>query len=307
MPDRKRVTDWLVYLLVRLVLCLIQAMPLERCYALARLLGELAYALDRRHRAVAFENLRRAFPGQHTPDQLERLVRQVYIHFASVLVEIAHVPRLLRDTTWRDYISVRNASWLVELVLGDRPVILQTAHFGNWEMAGYSLAVFGFRPHSVARALDNRYLEDLLRRFRTRTGQRIIYKRGAYDQVSAALARRAVVGFLSDQDAGQRGLFVEYFGQPASTHKGVALLALQHDAPICLGFARRIGRGFQYEAWVEAVVDPRDYRHLPDPAWSITQDCTRAVERAVRSCPEQYLWLHRRWKHRPASAQPCAA
>jgi KDO2-lipid IV(A) lauroyltransferase len=297
----KPVTDWLIYLAVRMVVCLIQAMSVRMGYAVARALGRLAYTVDRRHRAVALENLSHAFPGVYSPAQLEALVRSVYVHFASIIVEIAQIPRRLRATNWRDYIQVRNQGPLLQLMLGDRPVILLTAHFGNWEMAGYAMAVFGLCPHSVARSLDNPYLEALLRRFRTKTGQRIIYKRGAFDQVAAVMQHGGLVAFLSDQDAGHRGVFVQYFGRLASSHKGVALLALQHDAPICVGFARRIRAGFHYEVWMEEVIDPRDDRHSPDPVRSLTQQCAWATERVVRLNPEQYLWLHRRWKHRPSA------
>ena len=302
----KPITDWLVYLAVRLVLCLIQSLRLETGYALARLIGLLGYHLNQRHRLVAEDNLRRAFPGRYSQAELDAIVRAVYVHFASIIIEIAHIPRRLRDTTWHQHIQVRNTEPIVRLILGGRPVILMTAHFGNWEMAGYSMAVFGFKPYSVARALDNPYVERLIRTFRTRTGQEIIYKRGAFDQVSAVMQRGALVAFLSDQDAGQRGVFVEFFGRPASSHKGVALLSLQHDAPVCVGFARRMGCGFQYEVWVEEVIDPRDYRSLPDPVRSITQQCAWAVERAVRQAPEQYLWLHRRWKHQPVANKEAA-
>jgi KDO2-lipid IV(A) lauroyltransferase len=300
---QKRILDWLVYLAVRLVICLLQALSLQMCYAFARLLGTFAYKVNGRHRGVTFENLRQAFPGRYSDVQLERMVRAVYMHFASIISEIAHIPRRLRATTCKDYFRFRDPGRLVQCMMTDRPVILMTAHFGNWELAGYAMAVFGFKPYSVARSLDNPYLERLLRSFRTRTGQEIIYKRGAFDQVSAVMAQRRVVGFLPDQDAGHRGVFVDFFGRPASTHKGVALLSLQHDAPICVGFARRVARGFQYEVWVEDIVDPRQYKQAADPVWSITQDCTRAIERAVRLAPEQYLWLHRRWKHQPP-AQP---
>jgi KDO2-lipid IV(A) lauroyltransferase len=227
----------------------------------------------------------------------------VYVHFAMLIMEIAHIPRRLRATTWSDYIELRNQEEAVRLVVSGRPVILLTAHFGNWEMAGYTMAVFGFKPYSVARALDNPYLERLLRSFRTRTGQEIIYKRGAFDQVGEIMRRGAMIGMLSDQDAGQRGVFVEFFGRQASSHKGVALLALEHNAPICVGFARRLGNGFKFEVWMERILQPDDYRHLPDPVRSITQDCARAFEAVVRRNPEQYLWLHRRWKHQPAPAQ----
>ena len=303
----KPITHRLVYLAVRLVLCLIQALPLESGYALARLIGLLGYHFNKRHRHVAEDNLRRAFPGRYSQAELDAIVRSVYVHFASIIIEIAHIQRRLRDTTWHQHMRLRNTEPIVRLMLGGRPVILMTAHFGNWEMAGYAMAVFGLKPYSVARALDNPHLERLIRMFRTRTGQEIIYKRGAFDQVSAVLQRGGLVGFLSDQDAGQRGVFVEYFGRPASSHKGVALLSLEHDAPVCVGFARRLGRGFQYEVSLEEVIDPRDYRGLANPVWSITQQCAWAVERAVRQAPEQYLWLHRRWKHQPEAKEEARA
>jgi KDO2-lipid IV(A) lauroyltransferase len=298
--------NWSVYVAIRVVVCILQAMPLEACYAFARWLGWVGFRLDARHRKIALENLKHAFPDKTETERLE-IVRRVYVHFTMLVMEIAHIPRRLRPETWRDSIVLRNQERVVELVVSGRPVILLTAHFGNWEMAGYTMAVFGFRPHSVARALDNPYIERLLRTFRTRTGQEIIYKRGAYDQVAEVMRRGTMIGMLSDQDAGHRGVFVEFFGRPASSHKGVALLALEHDAPICVGFARRLQDKFRFEVWMERVLEPRDYRHLPDPVAAITQECARAFESAIRTSPEQYLWLHRRWKHQPVPQEEVKA
>ncbi len=295
----KRVVNWLVYLIVRLLICFLQTLSLEAGLKLAESLGHFGYVFDKRHRKVAEENLRRAFPGRYSRAELERLVHTVFVHFASIVIEMAHIPRLLRRANWRQHISVRNGDVAVGTILCNRPVILLTAHFGNWEIAGFSMGMFGFKPHSIARALDNPYLEKMIRDFRTQTGQEIIYKRGAFDQVSAVMRRNSLVGILSDQDAGARGVFVDFFGRPASSHKGAAVLALEHDAPICVGFARRLGRDLRYEVWVEKVIDPREYRSRPDPIFSIIQDSAHAVEAAVRQNPEQYFWLHRRWKHQP--------
>jgi KDO2-lipid IV(A) lauroyltransferase len=299
----KPVVDWLVYLVVRVLVCFIQTLSLEAGLRLSRSLGRILYTLDRRHAQVARQNLQHAFPGRYSPAELDRLVREVYVHFASIVIEMAHIPRRLRRTTWTNHVVVRNGDVPVRTILSGRPVILLTAHFGNWEIAGFAMGLFGFKPHSIARAMDNRHLERFIRDFRTRTGQEIIYKRGAFDQVAAVMQRGGLVGILSDQDAGQRGVFVEFFGRPASSHKGAALLALQHDAPICVGFARRLPGSLQYEVWVEGVVDPRDYRHRADPVRDIVQDCARATETAVRANPHQYFWLHRRWKHQPAEAE----
>jgi KDO2-lipid IV(A) lauroyltransferase len=302
----KPIGDWLVYLAVRVLVCIVQASRLERCYDIARWLAAFAYRVDRRHRVVALDNLRRAFPGRYSEAQLPQIVRGVYEHFACMIVEIAHIPRKLHETNWRRYVKLRGHEQIVDLLLHDRPLIFQTGHFGNWEVGGYVLGLFGFRPYSVARSLDNPYLEGLLRSFRMRTGQRIIYKRGAFDQVDAALQRNSLVAFLSDQDAGPRGVFVEFFGRPASTHKGVALLSLKHSAPVAIGVSCRRGRGLQYELITQTVIDPLRLPHSADPVWSITQRACAALEHIVRAHPEQYLWLHRRWKHQPAPAARAA-
>ncbi len=292
-----------VYLLVRIVLCIIQSLPLRMCYRVAAFIGWLAYRLDRRHRAVALANLQMAFGERLTDDQRERIVRHVYRHFASVIVDMAFIVRKLHERNWRRYITLRGQEEVVRLLLSDRPVILQSGHFGNWEIAGYVFGLFGFRPYSVARTLDNPYLERLLRSFRVRTGQRIIYKRGAFDKVDAVLRSGGTIAILNDQDAGCRGLFVDFFGRPASTHKGPALLALEHRAPVVLGYALRLGDGLQYEMGTAAIVDPNDSLREQNPVRDLTQRVAHALERAVRLAPDQYLWLHRRWKHQPGSSR----
>ena len=149
-----------------------------------------------------------------------------------------------------------------QLITGDRPMIFLTGHYGNWELAGYLFGMFGFPTVSVARTLDNPYLERYLRSFRERTGQSLIPKTGGFDQMVEVLQNNRALSFLADQDAGQRGLFVDFFGRPASTHKAIALLAIEHKAPVAVGVARRIGPGFRYEIRCEDVIDPAElHRH----------------------------------------------
>lgn len=297
---RNRAVDYLVYLLVRLVVGVCQALSVEQSYRFADALAGLLYRVDRRHRQVALENLRAAFGDAYTEAERDRIVRRVYRHFCRMLMEMLHIPRKLYLTNWRERISLKgHEETLDRLLTGDRPVVMVTGHFGNWEMAGYLFGVFGFPPYSVARTLDNPYLDRFLRSFRERTGQKLIPKSGGYEQMVEVLERKGVLSFLADQDAGQRGLFVEFFGRPASTHKAIALLAIEHGAPIVVGGARRLGEEFRYEVVCEEVIDPREFEDSADAVRQITQRWTNALERLVRRDPEQYLWLHRRWKHQP--------
>ena len=296
---RNRTLDYLTYVGARLVVGMAQAMTVEQSYAFADALALLLYKVDKRHRAVGMENLRLAFGDTYTEAERDRIVRGVYGHFCRMLMEMLHIPRKMHLETWRERITLIDAAPVLGRLLRGGPIIMLTGHFGNWEMAGYLFGVFGFPPNSVARALDNPYLDRLLKSFRERTGQKMIPKSGGYDQILEVLNSGGVLSFLADQDAGERGMFVEFFGRPASTHKSIALLALEHKAPVFVGYARRVGRGFRYEIGCEAIIEPEEWTGTVDDAKLLTQRYTSALERIIRRDPEQYLWLHRRWKHQP--------
>jgi KDO2-lipid IV(A) lauroyltransferase len=188
---------------------------------------------------------------------------------------------------------------VLDRLLDGGPMIMVTGHFGNWEMAGYIFGMFGFPPSSVYRPLDNVFLDRYVRSFRERTGQHLIPKKGGFDEMLEILQSGKVLSFIADQDAGEKGLFVDFFGRPASTHKAIALLAIEHHAPVLVGCARRIGPGFRYEVACEEIIEPSELPGTPDDVRILTQRYTSALERIIRRNPEQYLWLHRRWKHQP--------
>jgi KDO2-lipid IV(A) lauroyltransferase len=292
--------DYAVYLAVRLLLCFLQALSYEKACELAAGLAWLAHKLDRRHRLVAHENLRNAFPGRYSYAELDALVRNVYRHFCIVVVEMAHLPRMMRLSNWRERLDMGpDVRTVVDVFTSGRPAMLVTGHFGNWEVAGVAIGLLGFRAHAVARELDNPYLEDFLRRFRERTGQRLLSKKGDFDQMQALMAKGGILGTLGDQDAGPRGPFVDFFGRPASTHKVMALLSLEFKVPILVMAMPKIGEPMRYRTEVGDLIRPEEYAGRPDAVTAITQRLTTALEKLIRRHPEQYFWLHRRWKHQP--------
>jgi Kdo2-lipid IVA lauroyltransferase/acyltransferase len=157
----------------------------------------------------------------------------------------------------------------------------------------------GFKGGIVARRLDNPYLDRFVARFRRKTGLELLDKNADYPRILDFLARGSGLGIVGDQDAGQRGLYVDFFGRPASTFKSIALLSLEYQAPIFVFGTARIGHPMRYRIYLEDLILPEDYARDPDAARSITERYTRALERLVRRHPEQYFWLHRRWKHQP--------
>ncbi|MGP0066009.1 MAG: lysophospholipid acyltransferase family protein [Isosphaeraceae bacterium] len=300
LKTRRPWLDYLVYLAVRLVVAFAQMLTMEQSYALARFLAWFLYLVDARHRKVGIENLTLAFGDRYTDAERDRIIREVYVHFCCMLMEILHTPRKLHLTNWRQrVVLVRHEALMDQRITGDRPMILLTGHYGNWELAGYLFGLFGFPTVSVARTLDNPYLDRFLRSFRERTGQSLIPKTGGFDQMVEVLQDNRMLCFLADQDAGQRGLYVDFFGRLASTHKAIALLAIEHRAPVVVGVARRIGPGFRYEVRCEEVIDPADLTGTAEDVRILTQRFTSALERLIRQDPTQYLWLHRRWKHQP--------
>jgi Kdo2-lipid IVA lauroyltransferase/acyltransferase len=297
--ERSVLIDYAVYLAIRALVCVLQLMPLSACRALAEGLAVLAYTVDKRHRLVALENLRLAFPNRYTAAELDQLVRAVYRHFCLVLVEIVHLPRILHTENWRRYVTLVAGERMVDCLTSGRPLLIVTGHFGNWEMAGYVLGVLGFQTYAIARPLDNPLVDAFFLRFRQKTGQTILAKHGDFERIQDVLRQGGVIATLADQDAGQRGLFVDFFGRTASTHKAVALLALEHDVPMAVVGVPRVAEPMRYEIRTEDVIDPREYAGRPDALKAMTQRFTLALEQLIRRQPEQYFWLHRRWKHQP--------
>ena len=303
--QRSRAVDFLVYVAVRVFVCIAQALSFETAAMFARWFAWIIYKFDKRHRLVAVENLQKSFPGQLTDAEIDRLVRHVYLFFCTMVVEILFMPRKLRVHNYKRSIVLVNPCLLADIILRDGPKIIVTGHFGNWEMSAYALAMFGVRLHAIDRPLDNPYVDDFLRAFRERTGQKLLAKSEDIAQIESVVAAAGVLGIVGDQDAGQRGVFVDFFGRPASTHKGMAVLSLQHHAPIIVCGMPRIDG--MYRITPIDVIDPADYASVPDAVRVITQRFTAGLERLVRATPEQYFWVHRRWKHAPAKRRTRAA
>ncbi len=293
------IVAWLIYALTRGFGTILLMFPLEWNLCTARLLGTLWWYLIPRHRERAREHLRLAYGDELSSAQTDRLARRCLQQQVMWVTEFIFAPRLINEWTWRRYIRLANMNEALELLLRNKGALLLTGHYGNWELAGFLLAVLGFDVVAIMRPLDNAYLNRFLVRTRRRSGLELLYKRGAIAEAESIVRRGAALGFIADQNAGRKGLFVDFFGQQASTYKSIGLLAIALDVPIIVGYARRIGAGFQYEVGAQRVIHPHEWRDRADPLRWITQEYTAALEAIIRAEPSQYLWIHRRWKSRP--------
>ena len=295
---RSKSLDYLVYLVVRVLICLVQAVPLATCARAAKVLATLFHQVLKIRRRLVDENLQQAFPHL-APCERKRLAWQMWEHLFLMICEIAHAPRKIHDSNWRQYITLENRTELVGTLLSDRPVVIVCAHYGNFELSGYALGLLGFLSYTIARPLDNPYLNRFVNEFRGSTGQFILPKMGSAQRVDALLAAKGTLVVLADQSAGPKGCFVDFFGRPASTHKAIALFSLGSDAPLAVCYDRRVGRPLEHVIGLEAVADPQEadsgLRTVPD----LTRWYTQRLEDVIRRSPEQYWWLHRRWKDVP--------
>ena len=290
------------YVTFRVLVCVLRSLPTRSCASIACTVAFIVHHLVPRcwtRYNVAFDNIQRAFGGRYSVEQIDELIHRMWRHLFRMVAEIVHVPNKMRLYNVSDILVFRNGDRTTRAVCAGRPVLFLGGHFGNWEVAMSTFGWFGFPAGVVARDLDNPYLHAWFQRFRSHTGHCLIPKNGASSDMLAIIERQGNLGLLCDQDSGRKGVFVDFFGHPASTVKSIAILALQHRAVICVGYARRLPDDFvnhrwaRYEMGTEEILDPLEFGA---DIHEMTQRFTAALERAVRRSPEQYFWVHRRWK-----------
>ena len=184
----------------------------------------------------------------------------------------------------------------VQAFVNERPVFDECPEFLRIECAIDDLFELGLigRIVSVADRPDEQVPQRLVAKD---LAQHV--KNGATEAVSRVLNQHGVLGFVADQNAGRKGIFVDFFGRKASTYKSIGLLAMEYEIPVVIGYARRLDNKFCFRVAAQDIIYPEDWRDQPDPLRYITQRYIKAIEDMVRDDPTQYLWMHRRWKTRP--------
>ena len=225
---RRAWLDFLVYLVVRMLVCVVQSLSVPACAVCCRWLATLSASILKIRRRVVEENLQLAFPEMSVAER-KAIAWRMWEHLFLLLVEIAHAPRKIHDTNWREYVTFHNHVPLVEALLSDRPTVIVCGHYGNFELSGVTMGILGFPSFTIARTLDNPYLDRYINKFRGCRGQYILPKNGSAPQIDALLERGGTLVFLADQHAGPKGCWVDFFGRPASTHKAIGLFSLSND------------------------------------------------------------------------------
>ncbi len=301
---RNKCLDYLAYLGLRLFAMFVHMFGWEANYRTARWVGNLLYRFDRRHRHRALQHLKLSFPDW--PEEKYHLIAKASMRNTVYLgLEVLFTTRLITPGRWRRHVTLKDMPQNIRLLLEHKsPLIYLTGHFGNWEVVGYTMAALGFPVYAVARPLDNPYINEYMLGVRQKHDMTVLDKKGATQDIPELLQNKASVCFIADQDAGRKGLFVDFFGRPASTYKSIALLAMEYNAPVVVGYGRRLDEEYHFQIGIQRIIYPREWADKNDPPLWITQEYTKALEDVIRTAPEQYLWIHRRWKHRPKGEAP---
>jgi len=287
---------------------LARLMPRRVLLGLGSLGGLAGYLIDRRHRRITLDNLEQALGDEYDPAQLRRIARDCWRHFGRITIDALYFPRYTAESVAR-LVDIEGKEHVQAAWERGKGVLVFAGHFGHWELGAMVNGFLGFPLAIIARPLGNPGLERMLAELRSVSGNTIVHKRNAIRAAVKALREKMCVAIMIDQDARDHGVFVPFFGRPASTTPALARLALRTGAAIipfsCVPIA---GNRFRLVAEPEIEVRPDNDKEAE--VLRLTTECTAILEGWIRKRPELWLWMHRRWKTRPepgTEAAPNAA
>ncbi|MBI3988686.1 MAG: lysophospholipid acyltransferase family protein [candidate division NC10 bacterium] len=293
---------YLEYLLAAGLAKLMLRLPSPIAYRIGEALGWVLYLLDGRHRRIAAENLALAFNGRWDPREITRTVRGVFLNLSRMGVEACRIPHLTADNV-DQFIQVEGYEHFKRAKAKGKGILWITGHLGPWELLPVASALNGEPLHIVVRPLDNTYLDEAVNRFRKWGGNTIIPKKQALRVVLEALKKGESVALLIDQNLTRKeGVFVEFFGRPACTTLAPALLALRADAVVLPAAIFRRGRD-RHTIVIGQEIPLIRTGDLEADIVANTARFTKAIEAFIRQAPDQWFWVHRRWKTQPLESR----
>lgn len=302
MAKKSKTKEWIEYTAVRGILGVLGAMPRGMAVRTATAVAAGGYHLLGGLRRVAATNLEIAFPEMPAADRV-RMIKGSFRNLGRVLGEMSQFKKLTREDLSR-LIEFRIDPEVYEqyqqLKREGRGVIIVSPHLGNWEMLVFGWAAFEGPMHYLARPLDNPGVEKITSDLRTRFGNRPINKTNAVMAAARVLREHGLLGILADVNAHPKeGVFVPFFGVPACTSTGVALLAIRTRSaivPMCGVWDEGLQR---YLAIHGPMIFPTSTGDRSRDVLETTAAFTAEVEKLIRQYPDQWLWIHKRWKTRP--------
>jgi KDO2-lipid IV(A) lauroyltransferase len=282
------------------LLSVVRTIPMTCIRVISSVLGELFFFLSPKRRHIALGNLAAALSEHETEREIRKIAHESFRSFFLTFLEIIKFQHLFSSDEAAERIS-KSAEGIPALFQKAKAVhdksggcIFVTPHLGNWEILPHVSSLLGIPLVVIARPLDNEYLNDLLLKKRTASGQIIMPKRNSFFALQETLKKGKSIGMLPDQST-MKGISVDFFGRKATTTPVPALLAIAHKRPIVVVACCRKAGG-RYEGFVSNPIWPEDHESEKAEIFRITQEMNRHMESIIRKYPGQYLWMHNRWK-----------
>ena len=289
----KNLKHFLPYLFLRFVCVLLMLLPLRLVYLLAEFIGYLGFYVFRFRRDVVLENLAIAFGMELHEGQRTALAARSYKQITMTFLELMIAPRLRKQI--QQMWTLEQQELLLNLLSQGNGLVCVSGHLGNWEFQGAAIANLLAEHFTVAAVQQsNPYINRFVTRRRNAMSMQVAGSKEAMKLLVRALRNHKAIGLVADQNAGLSAVFVDFFGKTAATMPGPAQLALKYRAPLVVFVALRTGPA-KFKVLAEQVPVQED-----DTVESLTQRHVKVLESYIRKHPEQYFWLHRRWKTRPS-------
>jgi KDO2-lipid IV(A) lauroyltransferase len=290
--------EWIEYAAVWAILKALGAMPRRVARTFAAFVTSVLFFLLSRFEKTAEFNLRLAFPDW-TKAQRKNTIRRMVRNLGWMAAEFAHFPRLTRENIDKVVVLEGHGNFLEGQRRG-KGVLYLTGHIGAWELSSFAHALYGYALHYMARPLDNKRVDELVNQYRCRSGNRPVFKNESARVMLKILKDAGTIGILADQNTmPEEGVFVDFFGKSACATTGIARVALHTGAAVVPGYAYWDDAAQKYRLRFEPPVELMRTGDTERDVLENTQRFATVIEEIIRRHPDQWVWLHKRWKTRP--------
>jgi len=292
----RKISNSILYFLLIITITIVRLIPYKFAIRIGRLLGAFCFHIVRIRRSVVLKNLDIAFGNSKTEKEKLQIAKNSYVNFVTTVVEIIKIPHMKPEFI-KGIVKIDEFDKVENLRGNDKKgnFIVLTAHLNNWELSGAYFAQIGYSLCVIAKPIHNQNVDTLLNNTRRRLGYEVFLSDGSLKEIIRKAKEGKIICFLADQDARRDGVFVDFFGTPASTFEGPAVFMKMLDLPLINIFIVRENI-YKHKIIVKDIMYfPKD-KDKDEAIKEITQRHTKILEEVIKEYPDQYFWFHKRWK-----------